>query len=561
MSTEKPFLPARASRILDTTRRAFLQGGGIGLATLVPALAPVLAATPAHAQGQAPGAAATPRRGGTLTVLVHPEPPTLTTIAHSAGSSVLVSAKAVEGLLNYDFNLSPQPQLATAWSVSPDGLQYTFTLRQGVKWHDGKPFTSADVAHSIAVLKEYHPRGRATFASVSEVRTPDAHTAVIVLSKPVPYLITALAASESPIVPRHLYAEGKADSNPYNNKPVGTGPYVFKEWVRGSHIVYERNPHYWDSPRPYADRLVVRFIPDAAARSAAIEKGEVQLSPGTPVALSDVERLRAKPGLAFEANGYQYINNVSRLEFNLENPALQDLRVRQAIAHAINRQVLLKTVWYGQGQLIPGPVHPALKKYFVPDLQVLPHDLQRAEALLDAAGLPRGKAGPNLRLKLAVTPIANEGGQRTAEYLRQALGRIGIELTISSQDFATYVRRIYTERDFDLHVSVMSNTFDPTVGIQRLYWSKNFKKGLPFSNGSGYSHPEVDRLLEAAAIETDESRRRQYFTEFQRHIVRDLPDITLVALDTYTIADRRVRGHTLGADGIAGNLAGAWLQN
>ena len=135
-------------------------------------------------------------------MLIDPEPPTLTTIAHSAGASVLISAKTTEGLLSYGFDLSPQPQLATAWSVSADGLQYSFTLRRGVKWHDGRPFTSADVAHSIGLLKQYHPRGRATFSSVSEVRTPDAHTAILVLSKPVPYLITALSAAESPIVPK-----------------------------------------------------------------------------------------------------------------------------------------------------------------------------------------------------------------------------------------------------------------------------------------------------------------------------------------------------------------------
>lgn len=535
-------------------RRGFLQGG-TGLA--LSGLTGLAGLGPAWAQG--PSSGGTPVRGGTLTVLIDPEPPTLTTIAHSAGASVLISAKTTEGLLSYDFDLAPQPQLATAWAVSADGLQYTFTLRRGVKWHDGKPFSSADVAHAIGLLKQYHPRGRATFSSLAEVRTPDAHTVVLVLSKPVPYLLTALSASESPIVPKHLYENGKADANPASNAPIGTGPFVFKEWVRGSHVTYERNPDYWDNPKPYVDRLIVRFIPDAAARAAAIEKGEVHLSPGTPVPLGDVERLRARPNLVFEPNGYQYINNVSRVEFNLENPALQDLRVRQAIAHAINRQVVQKTVWYGQGRLIPGPVHPALKKFYVPDLPVLPHDTKQAEALLDAAGLPRGKAGANLRLKLAVVPIPNEGGQRTAEYLKQSLGRIGIEVTINSQDFATYVRRVYADRSFDLHVSVMSNTFDPTVGIQRLYWSKNFKKGLPFSNGSGYSNPEVDRLLEAAAVEVDEDRRRQAFAEFQRHIVRDLPDITLLALDNYTIADRRVRGHTVSADGIAGNLAGAWI--
>lgn len=550
MTTPSPILHRADDAIHPAlSRRALVQGAAV---LGWPAL------WPRRASAQDAG---TPRRGGTLTMLLFPEPPTLTTIAHTAGASVLISGKTTEGLLTYDFQLNPQPQLATAWSMSADGLQYRFQLRQGVKWHDGKSFTSADVAHSIALLKEFHPRGRATFASVIEVLTPDAHTVVLRLSKPVPYLITALAASESPIVPRHLYASGKADTNPANNAPIGTGPFVFKEWVRGSHVIYERNPHYWDGDKPYIDRLVVRFIPDAAARTAALESGEVQLAPGSPVPLADVERLRAKPNLVFDTNGYQYINTVYRVEFNLETEALKDLRVRQAIAHAIHRENLLKVAWYGQGVLIPGPVHPALKKFSVPDLPVRPYDTRAAERLLDEAGLPRGKAGSGLRLKLAVTPIPNEGGQRMADFLKQALARIGIDLHINAQDFATYIKRIYTDRDFDLHVSAMSNTFDPTVGIQRLYWSKNFKRGLPFSNGSAYSNPEVDRLLEAAAVEQNEARRMQALADFQRIIARELPDITLVAPHTYTIADRRVHGHTVGADGTAGNLAGVWLAS
>ncbi|MBV8620083.1 MAG: ABC transporter substrate-binding protein [Curvibacter sp.] len=528
------------------TRRAFVQTSAMALGLF-------------GAQTRTAAAAETPRRGGTLSVLIFPEPPTLTTIAHTAGSSVLTSAKVCEGLLSYDFDLSPRPQLAVGWRISPDGLSYTFNLRRGVRWHDGKPFSSADVAHSLRLLKEFHPRGRATFAALEDIETPDAHTVVLRLAHPVPYLITALAASESPIVPRHLYDSGRADSHPANNAPVGTGPFIFREWVRGSHVLYERNPDYWDPGRPYIDRLILRFIPDAAARSAAIESGEVLLAPASPVPMADVERLRKLPQLVFETQGYQYINNVYRLEFNLETPALQDLRVRQAIAQAIQRENLLRVAWYGQGQLVPGPVNPALKKFYRGDLPVLPYDPAAAQRLLDQAGLSAGLAGPGLRLRLNATPIPNEGGQRTADFLRQALGRIGIAVQVNNQDFATYIKRIYTDRDFDLHISAMSNTFDPSVGIQRLYWSKNFRPGLPFSNGSGYSNPEVDRLLEAAAVETDEARRVEQITAFQRLIVRDLPDINLIAPDTYTIADRRVRNHTVGADGTAGNLAGVWL--
>lgn len=195
----------------------------------------------------------------------------------------------------------------------------------------------------------------------------------------------------------------------------------------------------------------------------------------------------------------------------------------------------------------------------MPDLPVLPYDLKRAEKLLDEAGLTRGKAGGQWRARLNLTPIPNEGGQRTGDFLKQALGRIGIDVQINSQDFATYIKRIYTDRAFDLHVSAMSNTFDPTVGIQRLYWSKSFQRGLPFSNGAHYASPEVDRLLESAAVEMNEAQRIREVAEFQKHIATDLPDITLVAPDIYTIADKRVRNHTVGADGVAGNLAGVWL--
>ncbi len=232
-----------------------------------------------------------PRRGGVVALLLSAEPPTLTSIAQTAFNTVIVSSKTTEGLLTYDFDLSPQPQLATAWQVGDDGLTYTFKLRPGVKWHDGKPFSSADVAFSLLTLKELHPRGRSTFANLIDVRTPDELTAVLVLSKPAPYLIAAFAASETPIVPQHIYAGSQAASNPANNAPIGTGPFVFREWVRGSHIIYDRNPDYWDAGKPYIDRLIVRIIGDPAARAIALEAGEVQLAPSTPVPLSELERL------------------------------------------------------------------------------------------------------------------------------------------------------------------------------------------------------------------------------------------------------------------------------
>ena len=217
-----------------TTRRAALVG----------------ASALALAGGRARAQTATPKKGGTLTFMQNSEPQTLVALTTVATPALTVSAKVTEGLLEYDYDIKPRPQLATEWTISPDGKTYTFKLRPNVKFHDGKLFTSADVAYSVQLLKTVHPRGRNTFANVTEVKTPDPLTAIIELSKPAPYLIKALTAAEAPMMPRHIYEGTDPLANPNGNAPIGTGPYKFKEWVRGSHIIYEPNPDYWDTPEP-----------------------------------------------------------------------------------------------------------------------------------------------------------------------------------------------------------------------------------------------------------------------------------------------------------------------
>lgn len=536
----------KAAERLDAgmPRRRFHQAllAGLGLSSAPPMVTRAQAATqPAI------------RQGGTVTLVSLLEPPTLVGIANSAAGTFVVSPKIVEGLLRYDLDLRPQPQLATAWQVSPDGLRYTFQLRPNVRWHDGRPFTSADVAYSILAVKEKHPRGRGTFANVLEVQTPDPLTAVVVLSRPAPFLIRALAATETPIVPRHLYEGSDPATNPLNLRPVGTGPFVFKEWVRGSHVVLERNPNYWDPGKPHIDRLVIRFITDPAAAAAALESGAVDLGGATPVPLSDLERIARLPHLSIDSRGNEYFNNqTTRIEFNLDNPYFKHKKVRQAVAHAVDPQMVLKVVWQGYGIVAPGPISPVLKSFYDPSINYRSLDLKKAEQLLDEVGFARGPDGVRFRVTHDVfDPLAN----RVAQYLRQNLGRIGVDVTIRTQEFGAYIKRIYTDRNFDFNNQGMSQLFDPTVGIQRFYWSKNYRPGVPFSNGSHYANPEVDRLLEAAATENDPAVRRQLFSDFQRIIADDLPTIGLVAAAQITVANRRIVNHTVGAEGLYGNFA------
>ncbi|PSS59938.1 ABC transporter substrate-binding protein [Ensifer sp. NM-2] len=529
------------------TRRAFLLSS-VALAAVV-----VVGANPVISF-----AAEEPTRGGSVSINIGTEPPVLVLIAHSAGAAYYISGKATESLLTYDKDFNAQPLLATEWTVSEDGLRYWFKLRQGVRWHDGKDFTAEDVAFSILALKENHPRGRATFAHIQKANVLNAHEVELILSKPAPYLLTAFASFEAPIVPKHLYEGTKIAENPHNVAPVGTGPYKFVEWVRGSHALFTRNEDYWGSPKPYLDQIIFRFIIDPAAAVAAIETGEVQVSTAN-LPLTDIERLKANPNLVVDTDPAPYSPSIARAEFNLENKYLADIKVRHAIAHAVDKDFIVNTVYLGYATRLDGPVSADLAKFYTPDLPKYEFDPAKAEKLLDEAGYARGADG--FRFKLFIDPTQPSGPpKQTAEYIAQALAKVGIKVELRTQDFATFVKRVFTDRDFDIAIEGMSNLYDPTVGVQRLYWSKNFKPGVPFTNGSKYSNPEVDRLLETAAVEIDTRKRVELFNAFQKLVVEDLPTLDIVTPAVITVYDKRVKNLKLGVEHLWANGSDIYLD-
>lgn len=507
---------------------------------------------PQHGQA----AADKPVSGGTLNWVYYPDPSALIAINTSSGTGQTIGTKVNEGLLAYDYDLNPKPVLATSWSISEDGKRYTFKLRPNVKWSDGQPFTSVDVAFSVERLKIAHPRGRITFANVEAVETPDPLTAVIVLAKPAPFLISALAGAESPIVPRHVYSTFKPDEQPKLEQMIGTGPFILHEWVPGSHLLFVRNPNYWDAPKPYVDRLVLKVVLDPAARAAALEAGEVDIG-ATPVPYGDIERFKADKRFVVDTTTYAYSGPQQQLFFNFNTPALQDRRVRKAIAHAIDLKALLDVVYFGYGLVSPSPISTALPKFYDPKIQGWPVDLKAEERLLDEAGLPRGAGGIRTKLRLTQNPFLPPS---FADFLRNALRRIGLDIEIQRFDLATYLNVVYRDRAFDLTIESLSNTFDPTLGVQRAYWSKNFRIGLPFSNAAHYSNPEIDRLLEAAAIETDVEKRRQLWSSFQSIIHEDVASVDLVAAGGVIIANRKVRNFAPGAEGLNGSFADLWID-
>ncbi len=505
-------------------------------------------------------AADNPRPGGTLTSIVQPEPVTLTPSANTAQPTQVVSGNIFDGLVYYDLDLKPQPSLATSWTVAPDGLTISFNLRKGVKWHDGKPFSSADVKWSLEnVWKTIHPRNKAIFENVATVDTPDDATVILHLSKPSLPILSVINGVGAPILPKHLYEGTDILNNPYNNKPIGTGPFVFKEWKKGEYVLLERNPDYWEPNKPYLDRIIFKVIPDAAARAAAIEKGEVQYAPFNPVPFRDVERLTKNSNLKVDTRGYDWLSPVLYIDLNVENAYLRDVRVRQAIAYAIDKDVLAKVVWYGYGKPAVSAVPSTLTVFHDPTVPKYPFDPKKAEALLDEAGFKRDANGVRFTLTHDFLPYGDDY-KRTGEYLKQALKRVGIEINIRSQDTAAFIKRVYADRDFDISSSYNGAFPDPQIGIVREYWSGWLGTKTPWTNGSGYRNREVDDLILAAAVEGRPEKRVEDFKRFQQIVQRDLPTLPLLELRFFTLHSASLKDVTRQGDQSYGSLKNAWFE-
>lgn len=482
-----------------------------------------------------------PVKGGVLRVAAASEPSVLTELMQSSGSAG-VGPRVQEGLLEERADRQLVGALAQSWQISADGRTYHFALRQGVLWHDGKPFTSADVKTSITLLKELHPRRRATFASLSSIETPSDHEVILQFAQPVPYLLRALSGLQSPMVPAHLYDGTDPRTNPANSAPIGTGPFRFVEWQQGSHYYLEANRDYYDAERPLLEGVLVRFFPDAQSRAAALEAGEVDIALANALSYDDITRLRDTGRFAVSAEGYGNSGTLAQLFINQRTEALQKLEVRQAIAHAIDVQDLIRRVYRDFAVPAATAISPLTPAYHDESLAHYAFDRAKAEALLDGAGYPKGADGKRLTLRL--THNTNPSLQQMAQVIRSSLAEIGIEAQLQTYDFATYVRKIYTEGAFDLDVQNLVSGYDPTDGVQRAYHSANIREGLAWSNHTHYRNARVDEIFDLASRENDEARRRALYVELQQILHHDLPAVNLLAYQLLTLSAVEVQDHT-----------------
>ena len=498
-----------------------------------------------------------PKRGGVMNIVLQPEPPMLMLPINQGTTTQVAGGKIFQSLLTFDFALKPMPSLAKSWTISPDGLVYTFKLEENVKWHDGKPFTSADVAFSTQVfLTEVHGRARANFGRVASVATPDAHTIVYTLKEPFGPFLHAFEVSSAPLVPKHIYEGTDFRKNPANETPIGTGPFKFKEWKRGSHIELVRNDNYWKPGLPYLDGITFRIIPDAALRALALETGEAHASQFDAVEPVDVQRLAALPHLTMTTKGYEFVSPIMWIDINTRRAPLNDKRVRQAILHAIDREFILKNLFFGMGKVATGPI-ASTTRFYDTNVPKYPFDPKKAEELLEAAGHKKGADGVRLKIRGMILPYG-EVWQRLAEYTRQAFKNIGIQLTLESTDVAGFWKKS-TEDDYEITWNFLSQFADPALGVSRAYISTNIRRGVPSTNIGGYTNPKVDELFEQGAKSVKDEDRQKAYSEVQKLLVDEVPVAWLIEMAWPNFVNRKFNDVITNGIGPSDSYDRVWM--
>lgn len=489
---------------------------------------------------------AAPVRGGTLVVAISSDPGSLNPAVTSSGAVHTASEPMFNGLVGWGLDGKPAPELAESWVVEGGGTAYRFTLRQGVKWHDGLDFTSDDVKFTFEkALLPFHARTKASMGSAKvAVEAPDPRTVIFRFPEPYAPLLQQLNVTEAPIIPKHVY-EGCADIStaagcPANKAPVGTGPFKLDSYTINE-IKLSRNPAYFRPGLPYLDALVQRVIPDQGTQLLALENKEVDWVWSVPG--PDLSRLRANNALGTAASprGTGGGNCLLSVAFNLKPgpgrlPFFADVRTRQAVWHAVNRQQAFQNVLFGQGKVATAPIHSGIGFAHAAGLNLPNYDVNRAKTLLDQVGWKDEGGGVRVARGVPDVPDGTRfeidwngfaGDQTTyGEQLRTQLREVGIALQVKTVDNATLSANVFAKRDFDTAIISYCNGDDPEIGFRRQVDSRQISS-TAFSNAAGYSNPQVDALLDRGAREVDPAKRSPIYRELQEILVKDLPYLRL----------------------------------
>ncbi|MGF1658296.1 MAG: ABC transporter substrate-binding protein [Rubrimonas sp.] len=439
------------------------------------------------------------------------EPPVLDPTAGAAGAiDEIVYANVFEGLTRFGADGSIVPGLAESWEVSADGLSWTFRLRDGVRFHDGTAFDAEDVVFSFerAQAEDSANAQKALFAPIAAATAVDPLTVRIDLSQPTGALDFNLAWGDAVIVAPESAASNATD-------PVGTGPFRFARWARGDRVELTRNEDYWGEPAAL-DGATFKFVSDPTAAFAAVMAGDIEAFPAFP-APEMLDALAADPRFRVTIGSTE---GETILAMNNARPPLDDIRMRRAITHAIDRKALIDGAMFGHATPIGShfaPHHPD----YVDLTELSQHDPDLSRRLLEETGLQ----GAVLSLKLPPPSYARRGGEIVAAQLRE----VGIETRIETLEWAQWLEQVFRGRDFDLTIVAHTEPMDIGIYARESYYF-------------GYDDAEFRQFMDVLARETDPDQRSWLLQAAQRKIAVDAVNAFLFQLPRAMVADARLTG-------------------
>jgi peptide/nickel transport system substrate-binding protein len=500
---------------------------------------PAAAATAAPAQAAPAGQV---KKGGTITIAAELDPVSLDPHKTSNFSAVQAFEHVYESLTQYDEKLGVQPALAERWEVSPDGTQYTFFLRKGIKWHDGKEFTAADLKywHERMMAKETVAPYKNWFDSIEKIEIVDNNTAKAILNKPYPPLLATFAAMRGGAITQ----EGAAEKSNLATTAVGTGPWKLVEYVPQSHLKFAKNQDYWNKDVPYLDEMTMKVMSEEDARVAALRSGQVDYA---FLSQEGADRVKPDPNITVLESAKAWL---TAAQLNTSRKPFDDVRVRQALRMALDpNEIIQKAV---SGAATPsGPVPTGHTDWFIKpeELKFQKPDLEKAKALLAEAGQS------DLKFTILCSPQYPEF-VNSALVMQDSYKKLGLNVEVQQLEWGTFVKQTGAPGfDYDIRITAFTFYPDPDQYLVPAFHSA----GVNNPNKS-YSNPKLDELLDKGRTTSDSAQRHQIYAEAQRLLEDEVPNFWLYSGVNIEAVRNYVKGYVPSFTGRRIALKQTWLD-
>jgi peptide/nickel transport system substrate-binding protein len=494
------------------------------------------------------------KKGGTLIEGGASDVRTFNPVLVGDTTSGLITGLVFNGLVDIDPDtLQPVPNLATKWDVGPDNKTYTFTLKQGVKFHDGSPFTADDVKFTYDALMNPDTgtqRAGTLVPRIASVEVKDPQTVVFTLKDVIAPFLTQNCSYG--IVPKSIMgsvAPKDWRTHPFSTtKPVGTGPFMFKEYKQGASVTLSGNPNYHMGPTAL-DTYIYKVVPDSTVLLQQLKTGEVDYGAVQPDLYDEAKKQANLNVVDYDTFSFTYFG------YNLD-PAkttlFQDVKVRQALFYAVDRDAIVKKLFNGLSTVAIGTM-PVLSWAYAPDKITTKYnyDPKKAEQMLDDAGWKKGPDGIRAKdgKKLSFQMWTNAGNKTREGYLlvlQEGWKAIGVDMKPQLEEFSVYLDRINKNFDFEMFLVGFSWGVDPD---QQTMWDT--KQHGPGFNSYGYSNPKVDQLLNDGLHTLDQEKRKQIYIDMQNQVIADAPALVSDFPKGIIAVNKRVKNRI--PNGVAGS--------